>query len=210
MNSFLLLLQYALIIVGIIEIPVGFSLAKSSGCYVSAIFGIWLILELVVFSVIKSKVPKWVLAFMATIGMASLFIKYTFTGELRNFGLALMLLIGPVCFTPMYPLSLLGDWISKEKAKEPALTKYKNDKNILRTLERDIDGKQQLLNQQNRLLEITALLNACGSSTVSIQKNQNYKRAEDIKTQLAELEAQRAKIEFSIEAYEEGKAQQSA
>ena len=80
MNSFLLLLQYALIIVGIIEIPVGFSLAKSSGCYVSAIFGIWLILELVVFSVIKSKVPKWVLAFMATIGMASLFIKYTFTG----------------------------------------------------------------------------------------------------------------------------------
>ena len=110
----------------------------------------------------------------------------------------------------MYPLSLLGDWISKEKAKETALTKYKNDKNILRTLERDIDGKQQLLNQQNRLLEITALLNACGSSTVSIQKNQNYKRAEDIKTQLAELEAQRAKIEFSIEAYEEGKAQQSA
>lgn len=131
MNSFLLLLQYALIIVGIIEIPVGFSLAKSSGCYVSAIFGIWLILELVVFSVIKSKVPKWVLAFMATIGMASLFIKYTFTGELRNFGLALMLLIGPVCFTPMYPLSLLGDWISKEKAKETALTKYKNDKNML-------------------------------------------------------------------------------
>ena len=163
MNSFLLLLQYALIIVGIIEIPVGFSLAKSSGCYVSAIFGIWLILELVVFSVIKSKVP-------------------------------------------MYPLSLLGDWISKEKAKETALTKYKNDKNILRTLERDIDGKQQLLNQQSRLLEITALLNACGSSTVSIQENQNYKRAEDIKVQLAELEVKRAKIEFSIEAYEENRA----
>ena len=94
----------------------------------------------------------------------------------------------------------------QRESKGNSSTKYKNDKNILRTLERDIDGKQQLLNQQSRLLEITALLNACGSSTVSIQENQNYKRAEDIKVQLAELEVKRAKIEFSIEAYEENRA----
>lgn len=93
----------------------------------------------------------------------------------------------------------------QRESKESSFNKIQNDKNILRALERDIDGKQQLLNQQNRLLEMTALLNACGSNTVSIQENQNYMRAEDIKVQLAELEAKHAKIEFSIEAYEENR-----
>lgn len=210
MDSFQLLLKSELIVVGTILIPEGIMIAAYSDDYVFAIYSVWLVFEFVVLSVIKSKAPKWILALIASAGITAFFIWYEYTSEPWDYDLEMVLVMVAVYFTPLYPLSLLTGWISKEKAKEAALTKYKNDKNILRTLERDIDGKQQLLNQQNRLLEITALLNACGSSTVSIQKNQNYKRAEDIKTQLAELEAQRAKIEFSIEAYEEGKAQQSA
>ena len=181
-------------------------IAAYSDDYVFAIYSVWLVFEFVVLSVIKSKAPKWGLALTASTGITVFFIWYMYTSKRWDYDLEMVLVMAVVCFTPLYPLSLLGDWISKEKAKEAALTKYKNDKNILRALERDIDGKQQLLNQQNRLLEITALLNACGSSTVSIQKNQNYKRAENIKAQLAELEAKRAKIEFSIEAYEESRA----
>lgn len=206
MDSFLLLLKYGLIFVGAVSIPEGIMIAAYSDDYVFAIYSVWLVFEFVVLSVIKSKAPKWGLALTASTGITVFFIWYMYTSKRWDYDLEMVLVMAVVCFTPLYPLSLLGDWISKEKAKEAALTKYKNDKNILRALERDIDGKQQLLNQQNRLLEITALLNACGSSTVSIQKNQNYKRAENIKAQLAELEAKRAKIEFSIEAYEESRA----
>lgn len=206
MDSFLLLLKYGLIFVGAVSIPEGIMIAAYSDDYVFAIYSVWLVFEFVVLSVIKSKAPKWGVALTASTGITVFFIWYMYTSKRWDYDLEMVLVMAVVCFTPLYPLSLLGDWISKEKAKEAALTKYKNDKNILRALERDIDGKQQLLNQQNRLLEITALLNACGSSTVSIQKNQNYKRAENIKAQLAELEAKRAKIEFSIEAYEENRA----
>ena len=208
MDSFQLLLKSELIVVGTILIPEGIMIAAYSDDYVFAIYSVWLVFEFVVLS--ESKAPKWFLALIASAGITAFFIWYEYTSEPWDYDLEMVLVMVAVYFTPLYPLSLLTGWISKEKAKEAALTKYKNDKNILRTLERDIDEKQQLLNQQNRLLEITALLNACGSSTVSIQKNQNYKRAEDVKAQLAELEAKRAKIEFSIEAYEEGKAQQSA
>lgn len=206
MDSFLLLLKYGLIFVGAVSIPEGIMIAAYSDDYVFAIYSVWLVFEFVVLSVIKSKAPKWGVALTASTGITVFFIWHMYTSKRWDYDLEMVLVMAVVCFTPLYPLSLLGDWISKEKAKEAALTKYKNDKNILRALERDIDGKQQLLNQQNRLLEITALLNACGSSTVSIQKNQNYKRAENIKAQLAELEAKRAKIEFSIEAYEENRA----
>ena len=206
MDSFLLLLKYGLIFVGAVSIPEGVMIAAYSDDYVFAIYSVWLVFEFVVLSVIKSKAPKWGLALVASAGITAFFIWYMYTSKSWDYDLEMVLIMAVVCFTPLYPLSLLGDWISKEKAKEAALTKYKNDKNILRALERDIDGKQQLLNQQNRLLEITALLKACGSSTVSIQKNQNYKRAEDIKAQLAELETECAKIEFSIEAYEENRA----
>ena len=210
MDSFQLLLKYGLIVVGTFSIPEGIMIAAYSVDYVFAIYSVWLVFEFVVLSVIKSKVPKWIVALMASAGITAFFIWYMYTSKPWTYDLEMVLVMAVVYFAPLYPLSLLTGWISKEKAKEAALTKYKNDKNILRTLERDIDGKQQLLNQQSRLLEITALLNACGSSTVSIQKNQNYKRAEDIKAQLAELEAKRAKIEFSIEAYEETRAKLSA
>lgn len=206
MDSFLLLLKYGLIFVGAVSIPEGVMIAAYSDDYVFAIYSVWLVFEFVVLSVIKSKAPKWGLALVASAGITAFFIWYMYTSKSWDYDLEMVLIMAVVCFTPLYPLSLLGDWISKEEAKETALTKYKNDKNILRALERDIDGKRQLLNQQSRLLEITALLNACGSNTVSIQKNQNYKYAEDVKTQLAELEAKRAKIEFSIEAYEESRA----
>lgn len=206
MDSFQLLLKSGLIVVGTISIPESIMIAAYSDDYVFAIYSVWLVFEFVVLSVIKSKAPKWILALIASAGITAFFIWYEYTSEPWDYDLEMVLVMAEVYFTPLYPLSLLTGWISKEQAKEAALTKYKNDKNILRTLERDIDEKQQLLNQQNRLLEITALLNACGSSTVSIQKNQNYKRAEDIKAQLAELEAQRAKIEFSIEAYEKNRA----
>lgn len=206
MNDLQMIIKVLLFSIGLFAIPEGCAIAAHSDDYVFAIYSVWLVFEFVVLSVIKSKAPKWVLALTASTGITVFFIWYMYTSKRWDYDLEMVLVMAVVCFTPLYPLSLLGDWISKEKAKEAALTKYKNDKNILRALERDIDGKQQLLNQQNRLLEITALLNACGSSTVSIQKNQNYKRAENIKAQLAELEAKRAKIEFSIEAYEESRA----
>lgn len=109
-------------------------------------------------------------------------------------------------YASVFTLNSIVGWISKKREEEKSLIRYKNNKSLLRAVEMGIEEKQKLLNQQSRAIEIIALLNACGSSTVSIQENQNNKRAENIKTQLAELEAQRAKIEFSIEAYEESKA----
>lgn len=109
-------------------------------------------------------------------------------------------------YAPLFTLNSILGWISKKREEEKSLIRYKNNKSLLRAVEMGIEEKQKLLNQQSRAIEIIALLNACGSNTVSIQENQNYKRAEDIKAQLAELETERAKIEFSIEAYEENRA----
>ena len=125
MDSFQLLLKSGLIVVGTISIPESIMIAAYSDDYVFAIYSVWLVFEFVVLSVIKSKAPKWGLALVASVGITAFLIWYMYTSEPWAYDLEMILVMAVVCFTPMYPLSLLGDWISKEKAKEVALTKYK-------------------------------------------------------------------------------------
>ena len=134
MDSFQLLLKSGLIVVGTISIPESIMIAAYSDDYVFAIYSVWLVFEFVVLSVIKSKAPKWILALIASAGITAFFIWYEYTSEPWDYDLEMVLVMAEVYFTPLYPLSLLTGWISKEQAKEAALTKYKNDKNKLKRL----------------------------------------------------------------------------
>ena len=177
--------------------------------YALAVYLGWLAIEVVLLTALRRTDVKWILAFTAsTVILAVNFsVWYSCTLEYADGNVYFAIFtIAVEYYAPLFILNSIVGWISKKHEEEKSLIRYKNNKSLLRAVEMGIEEKQKLLNQQSRAIEIIALLNACGSSTVSIQKNQNYKRAEDIKAQLAELETERAKIEFSIEAYEENRA----
>lgn len=203
-------LMAELILLGVVGCFTGIVSAAFIDRYALAVYLGWLAIEVVLLTVLRYKKDvKWLLAFTAsTVILAVNFsVWYSCTLEYADDNVYFAVFaIAIEYYVSLFSLNAIIVRVSKKREEKDSLIRYENNKNKLRTLEMCIEKKQQLLNQQSRLLEITALLNACGSSTVSIQKNQNYKRAENIKTQLAELEAQRAKIEFSIEAYEESKA----
>lgn len=205
MDELLLILKYGLPLDGAVGCLLGIVYAAGSDGYTLAVYLGWLAIEVVLFSTVKYKEIKWILAFIVSTAV----ISKTFSIYVSDFwdsDFEMVFIISMQYYAPLFTLNFILGWISKKREEEKSLIRYKNNKSLLRAVEMGIEEKQKLLNQQSRAIEIIALLNACGSSTVSIQKNQNYKRAENIKTQLAELEAQRAKIEFSIEAYEESKA----
>mgnify|MGYP004453850685 CR=1 FL=1 len=177
--------------------------------YALAVYLGWLAIEVVLLTALRRTDVKWILAFTAsTVILAVNFsVWYSCTLEYADGNVYFAIIaIAMEYYAPLFILNSIVGWISKKHEEEKSLIRYKNNKSLLRAVEMGIEEKQKLLNQQSRAIEIIALLNACGSSTVSIQRNQNYKCAEDVKTQLAELEAERAKIEFSIEAYEENRA----
>ena len=205
MDELLLILKYGLPLDGAAGCLSGIVYAAGSDGYTLAVYLGWLAIEVVLFSTVKYKEIKWILAFIVSTAV----ISKTFSIYVSDFwdsDFEMVFIISMQYYTPLFTLNSILGWISKKREEEKSLIRYKNNKSLLRAVEMGIEEKQKLLNQQSREIEIIALLNACGSNTVSIQENQNYKRAEDIKAQLAELEAQRAKIEFSIEAYEKSRA----
>ena len=205
MDELLLILKYGLPLDGAAGCLSGIVYAAGSDGYTLAVYLGWLALEVVLFSTVKYKEIKWILAFIVSTAV----ISKTFSIYVSDFwdsDFEMVFIISMQYYAPLFTLNSILGWISKKREEEKSLIRYKNNKSLLRAVEMGIEEKQKLLNQQSREIEIIALLNACGSNTVSIQENQNYKRAEDIKAQLAELEAQRAKIEFSIEAYEKSRA----
>lgn len=205
MDELLLILKYGLPLDGAAGCLSGIVYAAGSDGYTLAVYLGWLAIEVVLFSTVKYKEIKWILAFIVSTAV----ISKTFSIYVSDFwdsDFEMVFIISMQYYAPLFTLNSILGWISKKREEEKSLIRYKNNKSLLRAVEMGIEEKQKLLNQQSREIEIIALLNACGSNTVSIQENQNYKRAEDIKAQLAELEAQRAKIEFSIEAYEKSRA----
>ena len=205
MDELLLILKYGLPLDGAAGCLSGIVYAAGSDGYTPAVYLGWLAIEVVLFSTVKYKEIKWILAFIVSTAV----ISKTFSIYVSDFwdsDFEMVFIISMQYYAPLFTLNSILGWISKKREEEKSLIRYKNNKSLLRAVEMGIEEKQKLLNQQSREIEIIALLNACGSNTVSIQENQNYKRAEDIKAQLAELEAQRAKIEFSIEAYEKSRA----
>ena len=205
MDELLLILKYGLPLDGAVGCLLGIVSAAGSDGYTLAVYLGWLAIEVVLFSTVKYKEIKWILAFIVSTAV----ISKTFSIYVSDFwdsDFEMVFIISMQYYAPLFTLNSILGWISKKREEEKSLIRYKNNKSLLRAVEMGIEEKQKLLNQQSRAIEIIALLNACGSNTVSIQENQNYKRAEDIKAQLAELEAQRAKIEFSIEAYEKSRA----
>lgn len=205
MDELLLILKYGLPLDGAVGCLLGIVYAAGSDGYTLAVYLGWLAIEVVLFSTVKYKEIKWILAFIVSTAV----ISKTFSIYVSDFwdsDFEMVFIISMQYYAPLFTLNFILGWISKKREEEKSLIRYKNNKSLLRAVEMGIEEKQKLLNQQSRAIEIIALLNACGSNTVSIQENQNYKRAEDIKAQLAELEAQHAKIEFSIEAYEKSRA----
>ena len=205
MDELLLILKYGLPLDGAVGCLLGIVYAAGSDGYTLAVYLGWLAIEVVLFSTVKYKEIKWILAFIVSTAV----ISKTFSIYVSDFwdsDFEMVFIISMQYYAPLFTLNSILGWISKKREEEKSLIRYKNNKSLLRAVEMGIEEKQKLLNQQSRAIEIIALLNACGSNTVSIQENQNYKRTEDIKAQLAELEAQRAKIEFSIEAYEKSRA----
>lgn len=208
MDELLLILKYGLPLDGAAGCLLGIVYAAGSDGYTLAVYLGWLAIEVVLFSTVKYKEIKWILAFIVSTAVISktFSIWAPYVSDFWDSDFEMVFIISMEYYAPLFTLNSILGWISKKREEEKSLIRYKNNKSLLRAVEMGIEEKQKLLNQQSRAIEIIALLNACGSNTVSIQENQNYKRAEDIKAQLAELEVKRAKIEFSIEAYEENRA----
>lgn len=198
-----------LILLGVVGCLTGIVSAAFIDGYALVVYLGWLAIEIVLLMALRRTDVKWLLTFaLSTLVLIKYFsVWYSCTLEYcDDDAFFAIIAIAMEYYASGFTLNSIVGWISKKREEEKSLIRYKNNKSLLRAVEMGIEEKQKLLNQQSRAIEIIALLNACGSSTVSIQENQNNKRAENIKTQLAELEAQRAKIEFSIEAYEESKA----
>jgi len=198
-----------LILLGVVGCLTGIVSAAFIDGYALVVYLGWLAIEIVLLMALRRTDVKWLLTFaLSTLVLIKYFsVWYSCTLEYcDDDAFFAIIAIAMEYYASVFTLNSIVGWISKKREEEKSLIRYKNNKSLLRAVEMGIEEKQKLLNQQSRAIEIIALLNACGSSTVSIQENQNNKRAENIKTQLAELEAQRAKIEFSIEAYEESKA----
>ena len=198
-----------LILLGVVGCLTGIVSAAFIDGYALVVYLGWLAIEIVLLMALRRTDVKWLLTFaLSTLVLIKYFsVWYSCTLEYcDDDAFFAIIAIAMEYYASVFTLNSIVGWISKKREEEKSLIRYKNNKSLLRAVEMGIEEKQKLLNQQSRAIEIIALLNACGSSTVSIQENQHNKRAENIKTQLAELEAQRAKIEFSIEAYEESKA----
>lgn len=198
-----------LIFLGVVGCLTGIVSAAFIDRYALAVYLGWLAIEVVLLMALRRTDVKWLLTFaLSTLVLIKYFsVWYSCTLEYCNDDAFFAIIaIAMEYYASVFTLNSIVGWISKKREEEKSLIRYKNNKSLLRAVEMGIEEKQKLLNQQSRAIEIIALLNACGSSTVSVQENQNYKRAEDIKVQLAELEVKRAKIEFSIEAYEENRA----
>lgn len=162
-----------LILLGVVGCLTGIVSAAFIDRYALAVYLGWLAIEVVLLMALRRTDVKWLLTFaLSTLVLIKYFsVWYSCTLEYCDDDVFLAIfVIAYEYYASLFTLNSIVGWISKKREEEKSLIRYKNNKSLLRAVEMGIEEKQKLLNQQSRLLEITALLNACGSSRYLFRK----------------------------------------